>query len=176
MGGLINLKVLHLDYNKLKVLETMPIMLKLETLTVSSNLITDTATAVKTIAMKCPWLIHLNLTNNPLDIDSKTEKYWKGVKKALGSLISLDGVPYEGHKAMETKTQVAPGPKSIKEEVKEAPKKEVKLKFEGLTPYKATYKGKAAWQEIESMRNQAPIEDSKDKKKDKSKGEPSKGS
>ena len=96
MSGMINLKVLHLDYNKLKTLESMPILLKLETLTVSSNVITDTASAVKIIAMKCPWLIHLNLTNNPLDIDPKTEKYRKGVKKALGSLLSLDGVPYEG--------------------------------------------------------------------------------
>ena len=96
MSGLMNLKVLHLDFNKLKTLETMPILLKLETLTVSSNLITDTQAAVKVIAMKCPRLIHLNLTNNPLDIDAKSEKYRKGVKKALGSLLSLDGVPYEG--------------------------------------------------------------------------------
>ena len=51
---------------------------------------------MKVIAMKCPWLIHLNLTNNPLDIDVKSEKYRKGVKKALGSLLSLDGVPFEG--------------------------------------------------------------------------------
>ena len=51
---MINLKVLHLDYNKLKTLESMPILLKLETLTVSSNVITDTASAVKIIAMKCP--------------------------------------------------------------------------------------------------------------------------
>ncbi len=58
---MMNLKVLHLDYNKLKNLETLPILLKLETLTLSSNLITDTAACVKTIAMKCPRLIHLNL-------------------------------------------------------------------------------------------------------------------
>ena len=74
----------------------MPIMLKLETLTISSNVITDTESAVKYISMKCPRLIHLNLTSNPLDIDQKSAKYRKGIKKVLGSLFSLDGVPFEG--------------------------------------------------------------------------------
>ena len=79
-------------------------MLKLESLTISNNLLTDTEAAVKAISMKCPRLIHLNLTGNPLDIDSKSAKYRKGIKKALGLLFSLDGVPFEG--AAQTKTSV----------------------------------------------------------------------
>ena len=69
MSGLMNLRILHLDHNKLKNLDTMPIMLKLEALTISNNLLTDTESAVKAISMKCPRLIHLNLSSNPLDID-----------------------------------------------------------------------------------------------------------
>ena len=104
MAGLINLTLLHLDHNQLTSLETMPIMLKLQTLTCTNNKISDTESAVRTLAMKCPRLQHLNLTGNPLDVDPTKKKYRKGIKKMLPMLLSLDGVAYE---AVASQPQVA---------------------------------------------------------------------
>ena len=41
------------------------------------------------------------------------------------------------------------------------------MTFDNLQPYKATYKGKPAWKEIESMKSSMSTDDIKDKKKDK---------
>ena len=98
MAGCIKLKILQIDHNQLSSLDSLPIMLNLDTLTASGNLFSEAEAMIKNIAKKCPRLQHLNLTSNPLDIDIKSKGYRKGVKKLLPLLLSLDGVPYTGSK------------------------------------------------------------------------------